>query len=327
MRSYEDISKRIMERGDKLIEERKVRAARIKHTSYAVSGVCAAAIAGIGVWHIASDIKKPDDGFRDPGIVSVTDITEDTAAETTVTSDEAVAVVTTVSQTVTTVKVTSVTTSEERKETAAASAVSVTAPPKQTSAAAKTTSSVQTTAKPVSSETASENKTTMTDIPVSAASTTTVAASPVTTSAHPSNTSTEEHVNTGKVNENGNETAATTTSVQMHGSHGEEMGGGVAAPPTFQSTFGVYPTYAVLGNTRYEIQEQMSGNDVGDYISRITVTVRVSYGSEFTEILKAYRAADADKEEAVAVRLNDTDEYYLFRNTAYKKENDISAEP
>ena len=33
MRSYEDISKRIMERGDKLIEERKVRAARIKHTT------------------------------------------------------------------------------------------------------------------------------------------------------------------------------------------------------------------------------------------------------------------------------------------------------
>ena len=81
MRSYEEISNRIMERGDKLIESRRIRAAKIKHTSYAVSGMCAAAIAGIGVWHIASNIKKPDDGFNGSGIVSATDThTENTSS-------------------------------------------------------------------------------------------------------------------------------------------------------------------------------------------------------------------------------------------------------
>ena len=33
MRSYEDISNRIMEHGDKLIESRRIRAAKIRHTA------------------------------------------------------------------------------------------------------------------------------------------------------------------------------------------------------------------------------------------------------------------------------------------------------
>lgn len=40
--------------------------------------------------------------------------------------------------------------------------------------------------------------------------------------------------------------------------------------------------------------------------------------------LPVFRISDVNENEAVAVRTPDTDEYYLFRNMDYKKEDDIS---
>lgn len=79
MRSYEDISNRIMNRGDKLIESRKVRASKIKHTSYAISGMCAATIIGVSVWHIASSYNIKDNQFNSDNIISDTEKNTTTA--------------------------------------------------------------------------------------------------------------------------------------------------------------------------------------------------------------------------------------------------------
>ena len=46
MRKYDKmtlkVAERIFENGDKILEQRKKRAAKIRHISYAVSGLCAA---------------------------------------------------------------------------------------------------------------------------------------------------------------------------------------------------------------------------------------------------------------------------------------------
>ena len=69
MRSYEDIANRIMKRGDEIIEQRKLRAAKIKHTSYAVSGMCAAVIAGVGLWKLSSAKDLGNDKFTDSSMI------------------------------------------------------------------------------------------------------------------------------------------------------------------------------------------------------------------------------------------------------------------
>ena len=75
MRSYEEISNRIMQKGDEIIESRRIRAARIKHTSYAVSGLCAAVITGVGVWRLSSAKPERNNGNSDEDIVISADVT------------------------------------------------------------------------------------------------------------------------------------------------------------------------------------------------------------------------------------------------------------
>ena len=80
MRSYEDIANRIMKRGDEIIEQRRLRAVKIKHTSYAVSGMCAAVIAGVGMWKLSSAKDIGNDKFSGSSMVGNT--TEPTTSET-----------------------------------------------------------------------------------------------------------------------------------------------------------------------------------------------------------------------------------------------------
>ncbi|HNZ98427.1 hypothetical protein [Ruminococcus sp.] len=80
MRSYEDIANRIMKRGDEIIEQRRLRAVKIKHTSYAVSGMCAAVIAGVGMWKLSSAKDIGNDKFS--GSSMIENFTEPTTSET-----------------------------------------------------------------------------------------------------------------------------------------------------------------------------------------------------------------------------------------------------
>lgn len=322
MRSYEEISNRIMERGDKLIESRKVRAAKIRHTSYAVSGMCAAAIAGIGVWHIASNIKKPDEGFHGSGIVTATDASSESTTAPAVTTTA----VNTTAEKSTTVKTTTITSDKKITDTTTTAAATA-----ATTAAGNVVHATTSDA-PV--------KVTST-IPYSPTSTATTAATdpptPVNTTAHSGPTSTAETIRT-TIAPRGEEFPATTT-------HNESIEETVITPsitttiPTgikentttdpvttttnIQYAFRTHPTYATLGSIRYDKQEVIPTENVSGYISRITVNIKVSYGLTITDTMRAYSITGIDNEEAIAVRLKDTDEYYLFRNQSYK-EDDIS---
>ncbi|WP_303805826.1 hypothetical protein [Ruminococcus flavefaciens] len=330
MRSYEEISNRIMERGDKLIESAKVRAAKIRHTSYAVSGMCAAAIAGIGVWHIASYVKKPDDGFNGSGIVSATEtITENTSS-----AEITTALTTTSPKATAAAKTTKVTT--DRKNSDTTSAV-----PAVTTAAVQTTSAKTSTVH----VTTSGNNADETAIPESPAKTTTADdPTPVTTTVRPVSPDGNGNGNSGN---SGEESVRITTSVHIEdgptttsasinetstetittAKSGPQMGDGGYVPPTsttttsLQDVFRANPSYITLNGVRYEKQAEVSVESIGSYLHRVDVHI-MYIRQNIRSVMKAYLIEGVDEVEAVAVQLKDTDEYYLFRNTSYKKDED-----
>jgi len=327
MRSYEEISNRIMERGDKLIESRKVRAAKIRHTSYAVSGMCAAAIAGIGLWHIASNIKKPDEGFHGSGIVTAT---EASSGSTTAPAVTTTAVNTTAEKT-TSAKTTTIT--SDKKITDTTTTAAATAATTAAGNVVHATITTATTSAPPVKET-----TTVTYSPTSLATTATAdPPTPVNTTAHSGPTSTAETIRT-TIAPRGEEFPVTTK-------HAESIEETVITPsitttiPTgikettttdpvttttnIQYAFRTHPTYATLGSIRYDKQEVIPNENVGGYISRITVNIKVSYGLTITDTMRAYSITGIDNEEAIAVRLKDTDEYYLFRNQRASEKNSV----
>lgn len=329
MRSYEEISKRIMERGDKLIESRRVRAAKIRHTSYAVSGMCAAAIAGIGVWHIASNIKKPDDGFNGSGIISATETVTEMTTTTTAKTTKAAA---TTAETTAIKKTTAVTTDKKTTETTSAKPVSTTAA--GTSASVRT-AIVTTENSPVSETSAvTAVTTTLTETPCGpvAPETTALAVDPnaVTTTTHAVNPPTGE--DTGIVTSTASiEESIVTTKPNgtdgnngWGGSDGNNGNGGsvttaVTTTTSIQDAFRAYPTYITLNGVRYDKQAMVAEESIGSRISRVDVTIQ--YHRQFIrDAMSAYRIVNIDENEAVAVKLKDTDEYYLFRNPSYKKE-------
>ncbi|WP_294413277.1 hypothetical protein [uncultured Ruminococcus sp.] len=325
MRSYEEISNRIMERGDKLIESAKVRAAKIKHTSYAVSGMCAAAIAGIGVWHIASNVKKPDDGFKGSGIVSATE----TVTENTSSAEITTALTTTSPKATAAAKTTKVTTDNKNSDTTSAV-------PAVTTAAVQTTS-VKTSTVPVTTSGNNANETAIPEYP--AKTTTADDPTPVTTTLRPVSSdgngngnsgeesvriTTSVHIEDGptttsaSINETSTETITTAKS-------GPQMGDGGYVPSTsttttsLQDVFRANPSYITLNEVRYEKQAEVSVESIGSYLHRVDVHI-MYIRQNIRSVMKAYLIEGVDEEEAVAVQLKDTDEYYLFRNTSYKKD-------
>ncbi len=137
MRSYEEIAERIMARGDKINEERRVRAVKIKQTSYAVSGMCAAVIAGIGLWRVTSGKDVSSSNFPDSGIIS--DNTTHTSAVPTATD----ASVQTAASTAKTTKQVQTTASGERGSASTAKNVSTTRTSRQTAAVAENVQETQ----------------------------------------------------------------------------------------------------------------------------------------------------------------------------------------
>ena len=51
MRSYDETFSRIIEKGDAILEQKRRRSTIIRRTVFSVSGLCAALIAGFGIWH------------------------------------------------------------------------------------------------------------------------------------------------------------------------------------------------------------------------------------------------------------------------------------
>ena len=90
MMDYDKIYERIVRRGDEILEQRRKKAVKIKQTSYAVSGVCAAAIVGVGVWRITSSKNLTNNSFNENNIVSDIEstTTEALSKTTTVTTNK-----------------------------------------------------------------------------------------------------------------------------------------------------------------------------------------------------------------------------------------------
>ena len=87
MDKYEKCANALMELGDNVISAKKRRAAMIKRISFSVSGLCAAIIAGVGIWH-NSVIKTPPDMTHIPEssiVVSETTSSENTTHKKTTT--------------------------------------------------------------------------------------------------------------------------------------------------------------------------------------------------------------------------------------------------
>ncbi|EWM52595.1 hypothetical protein [Ruminococcus flavefaciens] len=172
MRSYEEISNRIMKRGDEIIESRRVRAVKIKHTSYAVSGMCAAVIAGVGIWRIAPSMEPGGEKYS--GSELVTDTEASAMATTTAhTSPAAVTTSDTTKEMTTTAPITQTTAVESNSadktsaQTEAATAASQTTRRTVTTRTTTTAAVTTTTQVTTGTEETTESVTTVHGSPVS----------------------------------------------------------------------------------------------------------------------------------------------------------------
>ena len=94
-----------------------------------------------------------------------------------------------------------------------------------------------------------------------------------------------------------------------------------ATTTSLQDVFRANPSYFKMNGIRYEKQTIVEAESVGEYFRRVDLHI-VNKRQEIKAVMKSYLIDNIDTEEAVAVRLNDTDEYYLFRNISYKKDED-----
>ena len=87
MMDYDKIYERVVRRGDEILEQRRKKAVKIRQTSYAVSGLCAAVITGVGIWRM-TDLKKiPDNHFSEVKVIE--DSTTTNSAITTAATESA----------------------------------------------------------------------------------------------------------------------------------------------------------------------------------------------------------------------------------------------
>lgn len=92
MKSYEDITERVFRKGDAILADKRRRNAVIKRTSLAVSGICAVAIVGLGIWK-NNDIKNAVNNYSDDFRIitenePVTHTDTETSVQTTVAESE-----------------------------------------------------------------------------------------------------------------------------------------------------------------------------------------------------------------------------------------------
>ena len=86
MRDYDRIYERVVHRGDEILEQRRIKAVKIKRTSYAVSGICAAVIAGTGIWRMTELRELPDERLSEV-YISEEDTTDTSSVTSTKTTE------------------------------------------------------------------------------------------------------------------------------------------------------------------------------------------------------------------------------------------------
>ena len=298
MRKYDKmtlkVAERIFENGDKILEQRKKRVAKIRHISYAISGLCAAVIVCVGVWHFSSSMKMPNENFHGSEIISATKpaATETNTSNVIEHTTTQTAIITTKTETAT--QTTATTSNATRTE-----AVLQTTKVPQTTKVLQTTVHIQTTADNVQTTSA-----------------TNVSEVTVTTAEGAANV-TQTVKSTQLVTYPNSATATVSTS-------------NVTTITNLNSFFMDSTATLVINDNNdpifYEKRNEIISKDLIEgfifaYYVQITKPDEV-IPTEYK--LPVFRISDVNENEAVAVRTPDTDEYYLFRNMDYKKEDDIS---
>ncbi|MCR4638803.1 hypothetical protein [Ruminococcus sp.] len=292
MRKYDKmtlkVAERIFENGDKLLEQRKKRAAKIRHISYAVSGLCAAVIVCVGAWHFSFSMKMPNDNFHGSEIISATEpaATETTTSNVIEQTTTQTAIITTKTETSTQ---TTVTTSNATRTEAVL----------QTTKVPQTTKVLQTTADNVQTTSATN---------VSAVTVTTAeGAANVTQTVKSTQLVTYPNSATATVLTSNVTTITNLNSFFMD------------STATLVINDNDDPIF-------YEKKNEIISKDLIEGFI-FAYHVQITKPDEALPIdykLPVFRISDVSEEEAVAVRTPDTYEYYLFRNMDYKKEDDIS---
>lgn len=291
MKEYDErtlkIAERVFEKGDMIIAQRQKKSAKLLHISYGVSGICAALTVCAGAFYLSSSMKMPGESFKNSEQIP--------AAETT--SNIVTAAVT----------------------------AAVSSPAE--------TSHTITTASASTGNTATETTTEiMTDMPF---------------------TETEEEIpNTQPVADDTEPPEATSavTSVQSDGSINDfpiyttsassryvfipgntMLGGYISAVVTdLEDVFRSKSANISMGNddgTVYEKQDKLIPTEnIGEYIGTFTVTIRLSGSKTVSEDMQVYSIKDISQEEAVAVRLTDSYEFYLFAAPTYETKDSASSE-
>ena len=297
MRKYDKmtlkVAERIFENGDKILEQRKKRAAKIRHISYAISGLCAAVIVCVGVWHFSSSMKMPNENFHGSEIISATEpaATETNTSNVIEHTTTQTAIITTKTETATQ---TTATTSNATRTKAVLQTTKV----PQTTKELQTTVHIQTTADNVQTTSA----TNVSEVTVTTTECAAEVKQPVTST----------QLVTYPI-------SATVTVLTTD-----------VTTITNQKSFFMDSTATLVINDNddpifYEKQNEIISRDlINGFIFVYNVQVKKADETLPTDYnLPVFRIADVSEEEAVAVRTPDTYEYYLFRNMDYK-EDEIS---
>lgn len=318
MRDYDRIYERVVHRGDEILEQRRIKAVKIKRTSYAVSGMCAAVIAGVGIWKM-TDIKNlPDNNFSE-----ITDIVEPvvtTASETAVTTSSATSekAVTSskISSTATTAKTSASTTVSENTTTSALSEV-------QTETAFVSEIKTSETVPTIQTQTVSENVKTQTESHTDATSSVTTKTEINTEAYATSNT-------IGTVNVTESLTTQFTTKsddvpittrrcsveiVQTEYTHIFKH----IIPPVNES----YDPDRKQHSYEYNYTE-INAADVIAPIDSVYLTSRIFNGTEYEEMsvtARLYKVNGYSEDVLAAVRFDGDDKYYCYINTLFKPES------
>lgn len=311
MREYDKttlkIADRIFEKGDEILEQRKKKSAKIRHISYAASGLCAALIVGFGAWKLQPSLKKPAGSFKEQPVITTSVSTVTTVSETdAVTTD--------------------VNTSSAKTEITSATAVKTTAAPhSQTAALVVTTSPARTAAR---IHTTSK----ITEIPRTTANTTTTSKVNVTTV---TSVQDEETVIIPETNIEESYTPTTTslevspvtTSAKLTTANGPVTTVPTVVNPTGAKTekelreyMSKFPVSVTVNNIRYEklVAEStfgdrpVSADKIGELICTADVNILVSLTKNIVQPMEVYELKNTDTDRAVAVKIPATNEYYVL---------------
>ena len=295
MKEYDErtlkIAERVFEKGDRIIAQHQKKTAKLRHISYGVSGTCAALTVCAGVFYLSSSMKMPSESFKSSEQIP--------AAETT------------------TKIVTTAVTAAVSSHTATSHTI--------TTASASTIASTGNTATEKTTEI-------MTDTPFTETEEEIPDTQPVTDDLQTVEVTTAVTTiqSEGLINDFPIYTTSASSRYVFIPSN-TMLGGYISAVMTeLEDVFRSHGASVTMENdasTVYEKQDELIPIEkIDGYIGTFTVTIRLSGSKTVSDDMQVYSIKDISQEEAVAVRLTDTYEFYLFAAPTYKAEDGASSE-